>query len=185
MTRHNRPQRKVVFLGCEGASEHAYGQLLNKLLRDRSLAHRLEVRKLNPGAGSPEAMVTQAIKRIAEFERNRDRLVARWLLIDQDVVTSNPARKAQIDANAQSQRIQIIWQNPCHEAMLLRHLPNAPRTTLTTAAHAGRAIQRVWPGYQKGMDSTQLVARLDQAALQRAASVEPILCSLLQSLGLI
>lgn len=41
------PARKLVFLGCEGESEQAYGQFLNDIVRQKDLPFHIEVVNLN------------------------------------------------------------------------------------------------------------------------------------------
>lgn len=49
-----------IFLGCEGESEQAYGQLLNDLLQAAGHPVHLEVVNLSPGAGDPASRLRRA-----------------------------------------------------------------------------------------------------------------------------
>jgi hypothetical protein len=60
------PQRRRIFLGCEGESERAYGALVGRLLEKRRRDRHLDVVLLRPGGGDPLALLELAIKRIAD-----------------------------------------------------------------------------------------------------------------------
>jgi hypothetical protein len=66
------PQRRRVFLGCEGESERGYCALLSRLLEARRRDVHLDIVLLQPGGGDPLALVELASRRIAEGERKRD-----------------------------------------------------------------------------------------------------------------
>src|SRR5271163_2170925 len=117
------PQRRRVFLGCEGESERGYGALVNRLLETRRQDVHLDIALLKPGGGDPLALIELAVRRITEGERKRESpYVHRAVLLDADRRGQSPARDARIPALAATARLRIIWQEPCHEALLLRHL---------------------------------------------------------------
>ena len=75
--RPNIPQRKRVFLGCEGESEASYGALLGWLADEPPpLDVHIEPRVLQPGAGDPLELVRRAIDLIGRIERCRTRSAA-------------------------------------------------------------------------------------------------------------
>jgi hypothetical protein len=87
MRRHRlaRPQRRPVFLGCEGDSERAYGALLSRLYEEHRRDLYLHVELLKPGGGGPPTLVERACHRIVENERKRDiRYAVRAVLLDVD-----------------------------------------------------------------------------------------------------
>jgi hypothetical protein len=117
------PQRRRIFLGCEGESERGYGALIGRLLESQRRDVHLHVVLLKPGGGDPLALMEQARKRILEGERKSESpYVHRAVLIDGDRLGQAPLRDGQIAPIAQAARIRVIWQRPCHEALLLRHL---------------------------------------------------------------
>ncbi len=79
-----KPQRRRFFFGCEGKSEQAYGQLLNKLAQELRVPVYLDVKSLTPGAGNPLALVKRAIKKIKQAEKVRTSYSKRFILLDQD-----------------------------------------------------------------------------------------------------
>jgi hypothetical protein len=59
------PQRRRIFLGCEGESERSYSALLNQVaLEERNLHIALDVELLRPGGGDPLALVQLACRLI-------------------------------------------------------------------------------------------------------------------------
>ncbi len=57
-----RPQRRPVFLGCEGESERGYGTLIGRLRDELRPDLHLDVTLLRPGGGDPLAL-TGRLKR--------------------------------------------------------------------------------------------------------------------------
>ena len=80
--------------------------------------------------------------------------------------------------------IKLIWQAPCHEALLLRHLPGRASDRPPTSKLAQSALKAVWPEYEKPMSPASLSKRIDLAGLRRAAAVEPGLKEFLSDIGL-
>jgi hypothetical protein len=78
-----------------------------------------------------------------------------------------------------------VWQRPCFEAVLLRHLEGRAGHRPPDTPGAGRALERDWPDYEKPMSRTDLARRLDLAAALRAAAVEPELGVMLRCIGLL
>jgi len=179
--RHIIQPKAPVFLGCEGASEVAYGQLLNDFLRDLGLPFHLEVVSLNPGAGDPENLLRRARQKIAEWQNRRSVFRHRFVLIDIDRAVG---RVTQIEAAAQDARIEIVWQRPNHEGLLLRHFLETERTRPHDSGDAKNLLVRHWPDYKKGMPRQQLARRIDLTSVRRAASHEADLLSLLRRIRL-
>jgi hypothetical protein len=178
------PQRRRVFLGCEGESERGYGALIGRLLENRRRDVHLHVVLLKPGGGDPLALVELAQKRIAEGERKSEApYVYRAVLIDADRLGQSPLRDAQIAPLAQAARIQIIWQRPCHEALLLRHLEGCQQLRPATSAHALAALRQHWPEYVKGMPALRLADQIGHGAIERVLQVEAEIAGFLVNIG--
>jgi len=177
------PQRVPVFLGCEGESEQAYGQLLNQLLRDQGHHVHLEVVPLTPGAGDPVARLVRAAQEIQRRAERRAAFRLRVVMMDSDQLLHDERRREEVENQARSLQIRIIWQEPCHEAMLLRHVPAFAQRRPQTSVEAASALLRAWPGYRKPMARSQLSARITFDDIQRAALVEPGLAGFLQDIG--
>ncbi len=179
------PQRRPVYIGCEGASEVSYASFLQDLLYDAALPVHLVVEELGPGAGDPLARVDMAVRRIAHLRRTRTAPAERFVLLDFDQAERDPQRAQRAIRTADDNKIVIVWQRPCFEAVLLRHLPNCATRRPPDTPEAGRALLREWPEYEKPMTRADLARRLDRESILRAAAVEPELRALLRCLGLI
>lgn len=179
-------QRRRLFVGCEGESEQGYTALLARLFEEARLAVHLDAVLLQPGGGDPLALVERAAARVAEREGSRgDPYARRFVLLDRDKIGQTPQRDQRIPGVAAGADLQLIWQRPCHEAMLLRHLEDCAQPQPPTTPIACQQLGARWPGYQKAMPAARLAERLDRAAVERAAAVEPDLAILLKEIGLI
>lgn len=117
------PQRRRIFLGCEGESERGYGTFLGQHLRERYGLHiALNAEVLQPSGGDPLALVQLAVQKIARNERYHGLFQVKAVLLDSDKLGADPARDRQMRELARQQSVRLILQEPCHEAFLLRHL---------------------------------------------------------------
>ncbi|MEA2998982.1 MAG: hypothetical protein QOK17_815 [Sphingomonadales bacterium] len=175
-----------MFVGCEGESEQGYAALLARLIDEARLAVHLDAVLLQPGGGDPLAIVERAATRADEREGRRgDPYVRRFVILDDDKLDQTPQRDQRIAGVAANSGLHLIWQSPCHEAVLLRHLEGCAQLRPPSTAIAGQQLVARWPGYQKAMPAVRLAERLDRAAVTRAATVEAELSVLLQEIGLI
>ena len=108
----------------------------------------------------------------------------RFILLDRDQVQGNRRMEEDVERLAAKHRIKLIWQEPCHEALLLRHLPGHAADRPPTSKLAQSALKAVWPEYEKPMSDESLLQRVDPAGLRRAAVVEPGLREFLNAIGL-
>ena len=178
------PQRRLVFIGCEGESEVAYAGLLQDMLLQAGMHVQLNVRDLGRGAGDPLARVQLAVQHLAQLGRTRIAPPERFILLDDDQTARDPARAECARQLAAQHRITIVWQRPCFEALLLRHLPDCTTRRPPDTAEAVRVLEREWRGYRKPLSRAALAERIDHDAVRRAAGVEPELQVLLRCLGL-
>ena len=185
MSRLRIQQRTRIFLGCEGQSEQSYGARLSQIAEAAGLHVYIDNDVLQPGAGDPLALVQMAVRRIAEKERKRGVFSLRAVLLDRDKWGQAPDRDIQTAPLAARNRFSLIWQNPCHEGLLLRHLEGQENSHPATADLALQALKRVWPEYSKAMPAIQLATRIDLVAVRRACTAEPTLASFLIQIGLL
>ncbi|MGQ0660971.1 RloB domain-containing protein [Sphingosinicella sp.] len=176
--------RRPIFFGCEGQCETGYGALLAGFADDAGIRVHLEIVDLAP-AGDPLARVEKAEARIAHLRRRRGTFAEKFILLDGDQKAENPQRTAQAIALAARLGIALVWQEPCHEALLLRHLPGRAAARPPTSQAALQALQNEWQEYAKPMTRVDLTPRIDLAGALRAAAVEPDLTGLLRAIGLI
>jgi hypothetical protein len=175
--------RKTVFLGGEGESEQGYGSFLNDLIRAANKPFHIDVVNLNPGAGSPLALLKRAIEKVTRFERQRGSYSYRAVLIDEDTLASVNDRAAVIALAAQN-GIEIIWQSPCHEAFLLRHFAGRLNNQPATSQIAINALRQEWPDYQKGSTGVQLSKNIDVEGVKRVAGQHADFAAFLTAIGL-
>lgn len=147
------PQRRRIFLGCEGESERGYATFLGQHLRERVGLHiALNTEVLQPGGGDPLALVQLAVQKIARNERNHGPYQTKAVLLDSDRLGVDLARDRQMRELARERKIRLIFQEPCHEGFLLRHLNGCAQHRPPTAAIAfaalrvnGRRTKKQWP----------------------------------------
>ena len=176
-------RRRPVFLGCEGESERAYAQVIADLIRQRVKDVHLEVMLLGPGAGSPLAKIHKTLKLIESYERKRSEFWRKFVLIDYDLAEHDEKLRTETSELATSNGIMLIWQRPCHEAFLLRHLPNCADQKPQSPTQSIKELVAIWPQYRKSMTRYQVARRIDSASLERARSVESELHHFLNMLG--
>lgn len=176
------PQRKRIFLGCEGESEQSYGALLTRIVGEQRSDFFLDTVLLRPGGGDPLALVELAAKKKAQGER-KGGYAAAYILMDSDKMGIAVQRDQQAVTLAAQEGLTIIWQEPCHEALLLRHLPNAQNLKPQSTALSMNALLAKWPTYEKGMPAAKLAASIDAAGLRRVRAGEAALAALLVELG--
>lgn len=179
------PQRAPIFIGGEGQSEIAYAGWLRNLIRDRSLPFHLELCDLGPGAGDPLSRIEMAIERLERLEKNRERYVKRYLFLDTDQLATNVGRADQAHRLADRNQLTVIWQDPTHEAFLLRHLAGCDTRRPPDKRSADRALIKEWSDYRKPCTSREIERRLDLEAACRVARRLPELDELLRFVGLL
>ena len=106
----------------------------------------------------------------------------RAVLLDADRLNQTCSRDAQMYALAQRAHVRLIWQEPCHEAFLLRHLEHCQALRPPTSIAAMEALRQRWPDYVKNTPAMQLAKRIGLQEIARAASVE---CSLREFLHIL
>jgi hypothetical protein len=179
------PPRTPVFLGCEGESEQAYGRLLSDLARDLSLPIHIEVVTLNPGAGDPSALLRRAKQEIDRRSKRRSEFRFAAVLIDSDRVEREPQLRQTVETFALDHGISIVWQQPCHEALLLRHFDGFATRRPPTAALSTQRLIEIWPNYRKPATKQQLARQISLEGVRRAATQDSALAAFLERIGLI
>ena len=126
-----------------------------------------------------------AVSRLSHLRRRRTVPTERFALLDSDQALRDPQGAERARRMAAENKITIVWQRTCFEALLLRHLQDHATHRPPDTPEAGRVLKREWPEYQKPMPRAALSRRIDRAAVLRAAAVEPELKNLLSCLGLV
>lgn len=177
--------RRPVYVGCEGASEVGYAGFLQDLIRDAGLSVHLHVEELGPGAGDPLSRIELAVLRLKRLQKKRSAPQERFAFLDLDQAERDPHRADQARALAVDNKITIIWQRPCFEAMLLRHLAGKSANRPPDTPLAIKALEKEWADYKKPMTRANLARRIDREAVLRAAGVEDELRTLLRCIGIL
>ena len=182
MSRSPIKQRKRIYLGCEGPSEQSYVVRLGQIADAAGLHLHFDNDIPRPG-GDPIELVQSAIRRIKEREKH-GAFAVRAILLDQDKIGLKPEWELQIKQIAAKNRLHLIWQNPCHEAFLLRHFEGQKDARPQTSHLASQALKRVWSEYHKPMVAMHLANKIDLKAVQYASSVEAAFRVFLDEIGL-
>lgn len=176
------PQRKRFFLGCEGDSEQAYGALLSRLLEKKRRDIHLHV--VNLRGGDAYDLVRLAGQKISESKKKGEPpYLKRALLLDSDTTDSAPEKLVEIVRFASTLELRLIWQSPCHEALLLKHLVSSSKPKPKTSDEALDRLLKVWNTYRKGSTAAQLMQRISVESIERAAGCEPELKAFLEDIG--
>lgn len=183
-SRSLRPQRAPVFIGGEGRSEVAYAGWLRNLVRDRDLPFHIELCDLGQGAGDPYTRIEMAIERVQRIERNREPFVGRYVFLDTDQIDGDQVRADLARRHARDNGFTVIWQQPTHEAFLLRHFPGRHMNQPPDKRAADAALAREWADYRKPCTPQQLEQRLVLDGAMRVAERLPELAELLRLIGL-
>lgn len=179
-----RPQRKPIYLGGEGQSEVSYAAWLRNAALDRALAVHLHLDNLGRGAGDPLARVELAIERIARHVQNREPFAGRYLFLDTDQLQKNKQRANLARGLAAAHGFHVIWQEPTHEAFLLRHLPGCHTKKPPDKKATEKALLKEWEDYSKPSTAEQIGQRLALDGAHRVAIQLPELEHLLRLIGL-
>jgi hypothetical protein len=179
------PPRQRIFLGCEGESEQGYGALLSRLAEDIDLHLALQVTLLRPGGGDPLDLVALAAELSGRAERQRGGFRLKAVLLDGDKLGESPDRDQRMYQLAGANDLHLIWQEPCHEAMLLRHLPACRDLRPPTSAAALQELTRRWAEYRKPMPAMRLAVRIGRPEILQASAVEADLREFLRGCGLV
>jgi hypothetical protein len=174
LRRRGIPQRRRIFLGCEGESERSYGALLARLVEKRRRVH-IDAVLLKPGGGDPLALIELAIRRVRERTLRNGAYTEMAVLLDADTRGISRERDSRAIDMADKEGLRLVWQEPCHEAFLLRHLQGCQMLRPMTSASAMDELRRRWPQYRKALPAMRLADRIDEDAVRRAAAVEGVL----------
>jgi hypothetical protein len=174
------PQRRRIFFGCEGESEQGYGALLSRLVEESGLHLAIHSVLLRPGGGDPLDLITLAVELNERDERRRGRYSVKAVLLDRDKLGVSPDRDRRMGQLATDHNLHLIWQDPSHEALLLRHLPGCQNLRPPTTPAALQELRRRWEDYRKPMTAVRLASRIRMPEVVQASLVEPALREFLQ-----
>lgn len=160
--------RIPLFIACEGESELGYARFFGGIIGsafhvDAAVCH----------GGDPVAVVQATLKALRNPSRRGVRFAAKAVFVDTDLCRQRPDLAHNANRIAEAHGLTMLWQVPCHEAFLLRHLEGCAALRPPTSELAMAALVERWPDYRKGTSAAVHAHRLDDAAVRRALSVEP------------
>ena len=178
--RAHRPQRRRIFVGCEGASEVGYVAFIRLLAEEAGLQVHLGIHDCR--GGDPLAIIETAI-RVHDSRRTKfGAYAARSVFLDADRHGHHSARADRAKQLVKENGFGAIWSTPVLEALLLKHFSGSELLRTSTPDLALEALLSRWPEYRKGMAALELRDRLDGAAVAGAARFEPALRAFLDSI---
>jgi hypothetical protein len=179
-----RPQRARIFVAFEGYSESAFCAWLHDLCDEKCLNVHLD----RPGrmtGGDPLSLVKCALE-----HRDRSKKKAgvghrsSLLMIDADRLDDGSLRSREAIELADRERLILIRQRPCFEALLLRLHRGHEQAFPNQSREVTRQLQRVWPKYEKPPTRMQLASRFRLDDLERVAGTDVEVRRLLEVIGL-
>ncbi len=176
------PQRKPIFIGCEGESEQGYAGFVQDLIHEAGLHVHRNIEVLR--AGDPLARIELAIRKLAQLHKTRGAFTDGFVFLDTDQLALSADRAIRVRQLADQNNIRVVWQEPCFEAVLLRHFVGRATHRPPTNQATQVAIRQEWPQYEKPMSRVELARAIDRDAVARAAGVEDDLMNLLRCIGL-
>ena len=106
----HRPQRRRIFVGCEGDSEVGYAAFIGLLAEEACLSVHLDPRKCR--GGDPLAIVETAIRELRLRGKRHGAYAVRAIFLDVDRREDAPDRSARADQLLQNHGFHTIWSQP-------------------------------------------------------------------------
>ena len=130
-----RPLRHTIVIGCEGKTDHLFVSHLKKLYPSRGTKHIT----LKEGSGGD---IFTFISEITKNARIRD-YDEKWIVWDSNGKSQRELKKA--EREVQGNDIQLIWQRPCLEGVLLRILKGTRFENESSARCKSLFKREYWP----------------------------------------
>ena len=179
MRRYRVERRKVIFIGVEGTSDRAFVRFLQICCDEKGLHLHLNVMVGN--GGSSVVVVEEAARYLNRHPGRRD-IKDRLVLLDSDRIRQDKQAGRDAQSVASKENLELIFQNPNLEGLLLRLHEGYENRRIGNNAEA--ELRKVWSGYSKQLTADQLRRRFALSDLQRAAQYDDGLKRLLEILGL-
>ena len=185
--RRRRPLQRRFFVGCEGESERGYATFLQILAKDIGLAIHLDAHPLG-NAGDPLELVKQAVSAIAKGEKGgKPAYKDRFLILDTDRFGQDQNKDTMMFKIAKNSKLNLVKQECCIEAVLLRHFNGKEANNPSTTTTAVQQLKKVWPEYNKATAAQDLAKKFTLEDVRRAAaqSIQSDLKNMLEIIGLL
>ena len=185
MAKHRKPtipQRKRLFIGCEGLSEVGYIQWLRVL--SNANGGYIHVISENLNGGSLVQMVNKA-----EIAFKRHQKLApiknKYILIDSDRGENDPIELREAMRLINEYGFNVIWQSPNHEGFLLTHCEKFTGRIPTNNGDASRLLLRQKTKYLKPMPMQKYKQMFNDESPKIAAEHNDELAKLLKEIKVI
>jgi len=173
--------RRVIFIGVEGKSDRAFAQFLQSCCDGDGLHLHLNV--TTGSGGDSVAVVKEAVRHLTRHLDRRD-ISHSLVLLDRDRHPQDVKAGRDAQAVASRSKLEIIFQNPNLEGLLLKLCQGHESRTIA-AGDSMAELRKVWPEYSKSsLTAEQLKRRFSVSDLRRAARYDEGLRRLLDVLGL-
>lgn len=143
--------------------------MLRAFANDAGLHVHLDVHV--PGkSGNPHVLVKRAFAIAQKRQRGRgNNYAAKYVILDTDWLSSNEADNVRLRQEAAAAGFNLVFQDCCFEAFLLRHFTQTQTAAPPTAQIALQQINNVWDDYRKGLSASDLMRRLNVGMVREAA----------------
>lgn len=173
--------RRVVFIGVEGKSDRAFAQFLRRCCDKEGLHLHLAIKTGN--GGDSVDVVKETTRHLTRHPGKQD-ISAKLVLLDSDRIEQDRQAGRDARAVASESGLEIIFQNPNLEGLLLR-LHQGHESRQIAADNSMAELCKVWPKYNKSsLTADQLTGRFDVSDVRRAVRHDEELRKLLEMLGL-
>ena len=180
MRRNRVERRKVIFIGVEGTSDRAFVRFLQNCCDEQGLHLHLDSKAAD--GGDSLVAVEEAARYLNRHPGRRD-ISDRLVLLDSDRIEQDKRAGRDAQSVASKENLELIFQNPNLEGLLLRLHEGHERRKIGNNAEV--ELRKVWPAYSKRrLTADQLRRRFALSDLQRAAQYDNELKRLLEILGL-
>ncbi|HQT88903.1 MAG TPA: hypothetical protein PK677_10185 [Acidiphilium sp.] len=157
---------------------------LSGLCRDQCIPVAIDVHDLGSGR-DPFGRIDRAARIIKHEEKTRIKYIYKFLFLDTDQLTNDHQKEeCQYKASRQGNLI-IVWQDPCHEAFLIQHIPNRENDRPPTSDIAMERIKKYWPEYRKNMPDREIERKLSIEGARRVAKNHNTFREFLEVIGLL
>lgn len=173
--------KRVIFIGVEGKSDLAFTRFLQFCCDEEGLYLHLNV---TTGSGGDSVSVVREAARRLKMHPGRGDISHSLVLLDRDRYPQDVQAGRDAQAVASKAKLEIIFQNPNLEGLLLRlYLGHESRKIV--AGDSMAELRTVWPEYKKSsLTAEQLRGRFAVSDLRRVARYDQGLRKLLDVLGL-
>lgn len=177
---HRIERRRAIYIGVEGDSDRALAGFLQWCCDEAGLHLHLNIR---PATGGDSYAIVEHARRRLKRHAGRKEFQHTLVLLDRDRVNQDRGAGRDAPALAAKAHLQIIYQEPNLEGLLLRLHGNQEQRRVA-AISAEAELRRLWPEYRKPPSVEQLKQRFKLEDVRRAAQYDQELRRLLNILGL-